>query len=321
MPAGAVAVMAARRQQCRLRKNMQREQQLLEAERQALAETEKEAERLFAQFDVDEDGSLNEQELRALIRSLVPGPEVDEHTYLWLLSTSTAQLATTETVLPRSAMSALLSTTRAYVQNCGTAEEVLRKHGAGSRGSLDVGELLLALRDMAPPGVVVRAGDAVWLLRRYDTDGSLSLDAHELVHALSQWRKLAAYLSECSQMVGDDEEDDEPEDDEAAVAWIVGEVVAEPVEAVDGVPAADTPDPVATRIAERVHPLEGHRMLRKGIVKSLVRTLSGDVKVVENDDIKAAEKRVRQTVARRKADAARKAEGLPPKPSRTCALL
>ena len=275
-------MMAARRQQRRLRKNMQREQQLLEAERQALAETEKEAERLFAQFDVDEDGSLNEQELRALIRSLVPGPEVDEHTYLWLLSTSTAQLATTETVLPRSAMSALLSTTRAYVQNCGTAEEVLRKHGAGSRGSLD---------------------------------------AHELVHALSQWRKLAAYLSECSRMVGDDEEDDEPEDDEAAVAWIVGEVVAEPVEAVDGVPAADTPDPVATRIAERVHPLEGHRMLRKGIVKSLVRTLSGDVKVVENDDIKAAEKRVRQTVARRKADAARKAEGLPPKPSRTCALL
>lgn len=72
-------------------------------------------------------------------------------------------------------------------------------------------------------------------------------------------------------------------------------------------------------MAERVHPLEGHLLLKKGVIKSLVRTLSGRRIVVDNEELKACARTVSVAVKGRRQARERAKAGLPPRKPRSAA--
>ena len=135
------------------------------------------------------------------------------------------------------------------------------------------------------------------LLSLVRSNGDGQLGFLELVPAVTAWQEVA-------QLLPPDPEDDEEEDEDEHQAITVG-AEAEDSAASDE-SKADAMELIAKRAAARCHRLEGARVMKKGVIKTLVRTLSDTSMVVDNAELKECARTV-QMMKQKSAKDAKKA--------------
>ena len=191
------------------------------------------------------------------------GHEVDDDVLRQLRSI--CELSSPEITKPMrtSDLQFLLQASRAYGLQAKRVTEVLQKHDVDKSGGLDFKELMNAMKEIAPKDSKVRAGDVSWIVEKYDLDGDGQLGFLELVPAVTAWQEVA-------QLLPPDPEDDDEEDEDEHQAITVG-AEAEDSTASDE-SKADAMELIAKRAAARCHRLEGARVMKKGVIKTLVRT-------------------------------------------------
>ena len=254
------------------------------------------AARMMAKHDPEGTGSISAEAVREAVNETV-GSEVGDDVLRQLRSI--CELSSPEITKPMrtSDLQFLLQASRAYGLQAKRVTEVLQKHDVDKSGGLDFKELMNAMKEIAPKDSKVRAGDVSWIVEKYDLDGDGQLGFLELVPAVTAWQEVA-------QLLPPDPEDDDEEDDDEHQAITVG-AEAEDSTASDE-SKADAMELIAKRAAARCHRLEGARVMKKGVIKTLVRTLSDTSMVVDNAELKECERTV-QMMKQKSAKDAKKA--------------
>mmetsp|Transcript_12714 Transcript_12714/g.32484 ORF Transcript_12714/g.32484 Transcript_12714/m.32484 type:complete len:417 (-) Transcript_12714:270-1520(-) len=187
-----------------------RQEALKKAEDSRAAKIEEECGEVFSQADTDKSGILEPTEVRALISKLTGDENISEPVYRQLVGFALEKFpGRLDAHISRGQMKNLLSAARSYTKQRSIVDELLAKHDDDGSGVLDIRQFVLALFDLSPDGVRVRAGDVLWLMSKCDLDGDRMLSFAELVPALGLWRDIAGPLD----TLYDDDEDD-PERDE-----------------------------------------------------------------------------------------------------------
>ena len=254
------------------------------------------AARLMAKYDAEGSGNISADAARAIVNEAV-GKEVTDEVLRQLRSMCDCSPPDVTKPMRASDIQFLHQSSRAYGLQAERVTEVLRRYDLDKSGGLDFKELMIAMKEIAPEGSKVRAGDVSWIVEKYDLDGDGQLGFLELVPAVTAWQEVA-------QLLPPDPEDDEEEDEDEHQAITVG-AEAEDSTASDE-SKADAMELIAKRAAARCHRLEGARVMKKGVIKTLVRTLSDTSMVVDNAELKECERTV-QMMKQKSAKDAKKA--------------
>ena len=321
-----------------------RREQLKKAQEQRAAVYDMLAARMMAKHDPEGTGSISAEAVREAVNETV-GHEVDDDVLRQLRSI--CELSSPEITKPMrtSDLQFLLQASRAYGLQAKRVTEVLQKHDVDKSGGLDFKELMSAMKEIAPKDSKVRAGDVSWIVEKYDLDGDFQLAFLELAPAVTAWQEVV-------QLLPPDPEDDDGEEDEDEHHAIsvgserFGDTILHLASQVDSAAAAsrrsgwadakaEEEEELAQRAAARCHRLEGARVLKKGVVKTMVRTLSYSTMVVENAELKECERAVhlheqqKAKDAKKAANDAKKSaknllaggDGAAPKKSSMCQVL
>lgn len=273
-----------------------RREQLKKAQEQRAAVYDMLAARMMAKHDPEGTGSISAEAVREAVNETV-GSEVGDDVLRQLRSI--CELSSPEITKPMrtSDLQFLLQASRAYGLQAKRVTEVLQKHDVDKSGGLDFKELMNAMKEIAPKDSKVRAGDVSWIVEKYDLDGDGQLGFLELVPAVTAWQEVA-------QLLPPDPEDDEEEDEDEHQAITVGAEAEDSAASEES--KADAMELIAKRAAARCHRLEGARVMKKGVIKTLVRTLSDTSMVVDNAELKECERTV-QMMKQKSAKDAKKA--------------
>ena len=200
-----------------------------------------------------------------------------------------------------------------FTQQAMLADAMMEKFDIDNSGKLEIEELLrllkYTLRQVAPDAVM-SAGDVLYILTRCDLDGDMNLSRDELMPALSLWREIVPSLPNEGGMVHLDDEDE--------VAHLSRLIMEEEAEGMLGDVSEDRrlniTDGVDQETVDRyglsrsaingggeVHWLENVKVVKEGISKSVVRTTDGKKMLVDNSELKQAQrvqaKRISETRA------------------------
>ena len=258
------------------------------------------AARLMAKYDAEGSGSISADAARAIVNEAV-GKEVTDEVLRQLRSMCDCSPPDVTKPMRASDIQFLHQSSRAYGLQAERVTEVLRRYDLDKSGGLDFKELMIAMKEIAPKGSKVRAGDVSWIVEKYDLDGDFHLAFLELAPAVTAWQEVA-------QLLPPDPEDDDEEDEDEHQAITVG-AEAEDSTASDE-SKADAMELIAKRAAARCHRLEGARVMKKGVIKTLVRTLSDTSMVVDNAELKECERTVQMMKQKSAKDAKKAAKDL-----------
>jgi len=181
----------------------------------------------------------------------------------------------------------------AYFEQSERVSKIFNTHDVDESGALSYDELIPALRaELKEAGVTARltAGDVLYIIAECDKDGDQCLSHDEMLPAMGLWVELVKLLPPTAEGDADMETTDEE----------MLETVRQTLEKgpLQKSAAGEDAEYLAQRKAEkqertnkaleaRVHPLEGHKMLKKGMAKSQVRTMSGRKIVVDQEELVA----------------------------------
>jgi Ca2+-binding EF-hand superfamily protein len=303
------------------------------------------AARLMAKYDAEGSGNISADAARAIVNEAV-GKEVTDEVLRQLRSMCDCSPPDVTKPMRASDIQFLHQSSRAYGLQAERVTEVLRRYDLDKSGGLDFKELMIAMKEIAPQGSKVRAGDVSWIVEKYDLDGDFQLAFLELAPAVTAWQEVVQLLPP------DPEDDDEEEHEDEHHAISIGsserfgDTILHLASEVDSRKSqsrrsgwadakAEEEEELAQRAAARCHRLEGARVLKKGVVKTMVRTLSYSTMVVENAELKECERAVhlheqqKANDAKKAAKDARKSaknllaggDGAAPKKSSMCQVL
>jgi len=198
----------------------------------------------------------------------------------------------------------------AYVTQSERVSKIFNAHDADQSGALSYDELIPALRqELKEAGIAARltAGDVLYIIAECDKDGDQCLSHDEMLPAMGLWVELVKLMPPA------EEGDEDTETTDAEMLETVRQTLEQgplqkSAEGEDAEYLAQLKAAKAERLQKaldaRVHPLEGHKMLQKGMAKSRVRTMSGTKLTVEQEELTACAKAVAKK-AKAEAAAAR----------------
>lgn len=198
----------------------------------------------------------------------------------------------------------------AYVTQSERVSKIFNAHDADQSGALSYDELVPALRqELKEAGIAARltAGDVLYIIAECDKDGDQCLSHDEMLPAMGLWVELVKLMPPA------EEGDEDTETTDAEMLETVRQTLEQgplqkSAEGEDAEYLAQLKAAKAERLQKaldaRVHPLEGHKMLQKGMAKSRVRTMSGTKLTVEQEELTACAKAVAKK-AKAEAAAAR----------------
>lgn len=259
------------------RKSIEEESLKKELELQGRADT------TFDQFDANKDGVLDHTELKEFMKSLTEAKAAPPDTSLETIMMHVA--GDREGSIPKSSMSKLLVVADAFVLKSERVAELFPEFDKDSNGTLTYDELVPMLRVLlkeVAPSARMSSGDVLYLIGKCDLDGDNALSQDELLPAVVLWAQMAKLLPT------DDDEEAEP--DELMIEVV--RVALEEAEAGGGAEEdhmaklrAEKKAKKEASLAARCHPLEGAKILKKGMDKSNVRTMSGSKLVIDNKEL------------------------------------
>ena len=171
---------------------------LREREARRNAKIVQEVQSWFEQFDINGDGMLQRDELRALLTHLNPYRPPTEDNLSWLLEKATEIRAASLKIPGNKDGAVSLHQARAtvtryheYCKDQAYLDAVFRKFDADGSGTLDEGELLPLLQRVAPEGCIVDDSDVAYVLEACDVDGDGVISREEVLPMISKWTQLA----------------------------------------------------------------------------------------------------------------------------------
>ena len=200
----------------------------------------------------------------------------------------------------------------AYLLQSERVSKIFNSHDADQSGALSYDELIPALRqELKEAGIPARltAGDVLYIIAECDKDGDQCLSHDEMLPAMGLWVELVKLMPPA----GEGDEDTETTDQEMLETVrqtlekgpLQKSEEGEEAEYLAQMKAAKA-ERLQKALDARVHRLEGHKMLKKGLDKSSVRTMSGTKLTVEQEELTACAKAVAKK-AKAEAAAARAA--------------
>ena len=181
----------------------------------------------------------------------------------------------------------------AYLLQSERVSKIFNTHDIDESGALSYDELIPALRaELAEAGVTARltAGDVLYIIAECDKDGDQCLSHDEMLPAMGLWVELVKLLPPLAEGDADQETTDEEMLETVRTTLEKGPLKksaeGEDAEYLAALKAGKQ-ERLNKALEARVHPLEGHKMLKKGLQKSQVRTMSGRKIVVEAEELVA----------------------------------
>lgn len=245
----------------------------------------------FDQFDANKDGQLDADELKEFMKSLseanVAPPGTSLETIMMHVS------GDRDGTISKTSMSKLMLVADAFVLRSERVAELFPQYDKDNNGSLTYDELIPMLRVLlqeVAPTARMSSGDVLYLIGKCDLDADNALSQDELLPAVVLWAQMAKLLPT--------DEDEDTENDELML-----EVVRVALEEAEASGGADQDHMAKLRaekkakkeaaLAVRCHPLEGAKILKKGLEKSNVRTMSGSKLVIDNKELQECAKAVK----------------------------
>ena len=151
---------------------------------------EVEAEASGFKYDAEGSGNISADAARAIVNEAV-GKEVTDEVLRQLRSMCDCSPPDVTKPMRASDIQFLHQSSRAYGLQAERVTEVLRRYDLDKSGGLDFKELMIAMKEIAPQGSKVRAGDVSWIVEKYDLDGDGQLGFLELVPAVTAGPKLS----------------------------------------------------------------------------------------------------------------------------------
>ena len=239
------------------------------------------ADAAFEQFDANKDGVLDANELKEFMKSLTDRTPPDTELETIMMHVGGDR----EGTIPKESMPKLLTLADAFVLKAERVAELFPQYDKDSNGTLTYDELIpmlrLLLQEVAPTARM-SSGDVLYLIGKCDLDGDNALSQDELLPAVALWAQMAKLLPT--------DEDEDAETDELML-----EVVRVALEEAEASGGGDEDHMAKLRaekkakkdaaIAARCHPLEGAKILKKGKIKSNVRTMSGSKMIIDNKEL------------------------------------
>lgn len=316
------AAAAARNAKMRGEKAQEKQRKLDEEKSKAREELKSKAAKVFIDYDANKDQVLDKAEVTEYVKVVAKDASLE-------VTEAMVEMILQSVVGDRNGAvngpdcQKLVKTTEATVRLAQTVSPRFDKHDKDQSGALTYDELIPLLRELLAeeaPNARMTAGDVLYLIAECDADGDMRLSHDELLPAVSIWIEVTKLLP------ADEDASNEAESDDAILAEVKEILEAraaqgEKVSAEDGVSLEQRKKEKELRheqaLKNRCHPLEGAKVVRKGMDKSKVRTMSGKHIVVENKELDAAAKAVAK---RDKQKATAGADGKK-KGSSMCALL
>ena len=153
----------------------------------------------FKQFDFNQDGKLQREELRALLAHLEPERPATEENLDFLLEKATAIETYTMRIAgdKNGAVSwhEARKTVELYHEYCRDQkylDSVFERFDYDKNGTLDLQELPALLQEVAPPGATVDISDAEFIMEQCDANGDGVISRDEVIPMLATWKKAAA---------------------------------------------------------------------------------------------------------------------------------
>ena len=181
----------------------------------------------------------------------------------------------------------------AYLLQSERVSKIFTTHDVDESGALSYDELIPALRaELKEAGVTARltAGDVLYIIAECDKDGDQCLSHDEMLPAMGLWVELVKLLPPLAEGDADAETTDEEMLETVRQTLEKGPLLKS-AEGEDAEYLAQLKEAKQERLNKaleaRVHPLEGHKLLKKGLGKSQVRTMSGRKIVVDQEELTA----------------------------------
>lgn len=282
-------MLAARQiQKKREEKANERQDNIKAAKKVAAGEMQERAKAAMVEFDADKDGVLNKAEIANLVKSMAADGKglSDEGLESVILHCTGSRDGTVAEI----ECGAMIKTIEAYLKQSERVDRIFSLHDVDNSGALSYDELIPALRSQlaeVAPAARMTAGDVLYIIAVCDKDGDQCLSHDELLPAMGLWVELFQLLPELKDA------DDEITDEEM-MATVKASLESGGAAGEDRLEQLkkEKQERLREALDARVHPLEGHKMLRKGMDKSSVRTMSGRKIVVENSELAQCSKAV-----------------------------
>ena len=166
-----------------------------EAERKAKLEAE--VETWFKQYDFNQDGKLQRDELRALLTYLSPDRPPTEDNLDFLIEKATA-VDTYSMHLPGNKNGsvtwhnarATVHEYHEYTRDQNYLDSVFRRFDADGNGTLDATELPGLLEAVAPEGRKITASDVHYIMCQCDNNGDGVISRDEVMPMLARWKHI-----------------------------------------------------------------------------------------------------------------------------------
>jgi len=185
--------------------NAQRRQQKLTSKREAKTlELQGKLDGWFKEFDLNQDGELDRNELRQLLLVLHPEHPPDDKLLDMLIERATAvesyslQLkGSKDGSVSRMAAEKTIQRFDAYIRQKETLDDIFMKHDKDESGNLDRVEVLSMMNEIIGKTrgfmhIVATEGDVEYLMASCDEDGDTdTVSRGELLPALALWKELA----------------------------------------------------------------------------------------------------------------------------------